>query len=254
MKKIILLTALLFGAVFAKDVVLKVGASAVPHAQILDFVKPALKKEGIDLKVVVYSDYVIPNVALNDGSIDANFFQHVPYLKRQIKDRGFELVSVGPVHLEPLAVYSQKVKSLSDLKNKATIALPNDPSNLARALILLDKHGVLKLKDASNLSAKQSDIVSNPKKVKIRPLEAALVPKVLGDVDAGIVNGNYALQNHLKNPIAVESKDSPYANVLVVKEGREKDKAISALYDALRSDEVKKFIEDKYKGEVIPAF
>lgn len=254
MKKILALIVLLNGAIFAKDIVLKVGASPVPHAQILEFIKPALKKEGIDLKVVTYSDYVIPNIALNDGSIDANFFQHIPYLKRQIKDRGFNLTSVGPIHLEPLAVYSKKIKNLADLKSKATIALPNDPSNLARALILLDKNGVIKLKDPSNLSAKQSDIISNPKKLKIRPLEAALVPKVLQDVDAGIVNGNYALQNHLSHPIAIESKDSPYANVLVVKKGREKDSAIQVLYHALRSDAVKKFVEDKYKGEVIPAF
>ncbi|MDU7692744.1 MAG: MetQ/NlpA family ABC transporter substrate-binding protein [Helicobacter sp.] len=237
-----------------KESVLTVGASPVPHAEILEFVKPTLAKEGIDLKIIGYTDYITPNVALDDGSIDANYFQHIPYMNNQIKDRGYNIVSVGAVHVEPLLVFSSKLKSVNDIKQNGTIAIPNDPSNLARSLILFHNAGLIKLKDIKNLASTEKDIVENPKNIKFRPVEAALLPKLLKDADIVVVNGNYALQAGLTDPILVEGKDSPYANVVAVKKGNENDPRIKALVKALQSDAVRQFIKDKYKGLVVPAF
>ena len=233
---------------------LKVGATPIPHAQILEFVKPLLAKEGIKLEIIAYTDYVTPNIALQDGSIDANFFQHLPYLEKSNKDRGFNLISAGKVHIEPLSLFSNKIKNLKELKEKSIIAIPNDPSNLARALILLHNQGLITLKDPSNLTATQQDILKNPKKLVIKPLEAALLPRVLDDVSIAIINGNYALQAKLKNPLAQEGKESPYANIIAVKKGNEESPKIKALIKALQSKETKAFIDKTYEGEVVPAF
>ncbi len=257
MKKILLIVfsaLLLIGCNKSKDNELKVGATPVPHAQILEFIKPLLKQEGIELKIVSYTDYVTPNLALEDGSIDANFFQHIPYLEKNNRDRNLHLVSVGKVHLEPLGIYSQKLQALQDLKPKSTVAIPNDPSNLARALILLHNKKIITLKDPKNLLATQQDITSNPKNLVFKPLEAALLTKVLPDVELAIINGNYALQANLKNPIAQEDERSPYANVVAVKQSNQDSPKIKALMKALQSDKTKDFILTNYKGEVIPAF
>ena len=214
---------------------LKIGASPVPHAEILKLVKDDLKKEGVDLEIVEFTDYIQPNIAVGDKSIDANFFQHVPYMENFAKEKHLDLVSVGTVHIEPIAVYSKKIKNVNELKSGDTILIPNDPTNGARALILLDKAGVIKLKD-NKLSAEQ------------------IAPR-LGEVAAAIINNNFALDAKLtlkKDAILVEDKDSPYANVVTVLKGNENDPRIQKLMKALRSSEkVKQYIAEK---NLIPAF
>lgn len=235
--------------------VIKVGATPVPHEEILEQVKPILAKEGYDLQIVEFTDYVTPNTALAEGDLDANFFQHVPYLQEMNKEKNLNLDYTVKVHLEPMGVYSQKIKKLDDLKNGATIAIPNDPTNGARALRVLENAGLIKLKSGDLVS--KLDITDNPKNLKIDELDAPQLPRVLGEVDAAVINTNYALEaklNPTKDALAIESKDSPYANVLAVrKEDKNKD-YIQALSKALNSPEIKKFIEDKYKGSIIPAF
>lgn len=268
MKKIIvLLSALLvfFNAcsddknVESKDgnlVVLKVGATPNPHARILENIKDDLYKEGIDLQIVEFSDYVLPNLSLDDGSIDANFHQHQPYLDKIIEDKKLDIVSIAKVHIEPLGVYSKKIKNLTDLRQNALIAIPNDPSNAGRALILLHNNGIITLKDASDLYATERDIVKNPKNIRIKPVEAALLPKILGDVDAAVINGNYALQAGLsmKDALALEDSRSPYANVLVVKSKDVNNPNILKLKNALLSNKTKKFIKETYKDEILSVF
>lgn len=236
--------------------VIKIGASPTPHAEILkDAVKPILAKEGYDLQIVEFTDYVTPNTALNDGELDANFFQHVPYLTQFNKDKHTDLSYTAKVHLEPMGVYSKKIKKLDELKDGATIAIPNDPTNGARALKVLQASGIIKLKDGELVS--KLDITENKKNIKITELEAPQLPRVLNDVDAAVINTNYAIPaelNPLKDAIAIEAKDSPYANVIVVRT-KDKDQAfVQALNKAVNSAEVKKFIEDKYQGSIIPAF
>ena len=177
---------------------LKVGATPVPHAEILEFIKPDLAEQGIDLQVVSFTDYVLPNISLNDGSLDANFHQHKPFLDSVKADKGLKLEFIAAIHLEPLGVYSTKRKSLDELPQGASIAIPNDPSNGGRALLLLEAKGLIKLKDSSNLTSTELDIVENAKDIKIKPVEAALLPCTLDDVDAAVINGNYALQAGLK--------------------------------------------------------
>lgn len=256
MKKIFsLIVGCMLGVLGAVE--LKVGASAVPHAQILEVIKDDLAKQGVDLKIVVFSDYVTPNLALNDGAIDANYFQHKPYLEKMMSDRGLKLKSVAPIHIEPLGMYSKRFKSIASLKQHARVAIPNDPTNQARALILLNNEGLIKLKDPSNLSSTPLDIIDNPKKIKIIPIESALLPRMLGDVDAAVINGNYALQAGLshRDALALEDKRSPYANIIATRidEGDKKE-AIDKLIKALQTQEVKDFMEQQYKGEVIPVF
>lgn len=256
MKKIFsLIVGCLFGVLGAVE--LKVGASAVPHAQILEVVKDDLAKQGVELKIIVFSDYVTPNLALNDGALDANYFQHKPYLEKMISDRGLKLKSVAPIHIEPLGIYSKRFKSVASLKKHARVAIPNDPTNQARALILLHNNGVIKLKDPSNLSATPMDIIDNPKKIKIIQIEAPLLPRMLGDVDAAVINGNYALQSGLSHldALALEDKRSPYANIIVTRiDVGDKQEAIDKLIKALQTQEVKDFMEKQYRGEVIPVF
>ncbi|AKA72167.1 MetQ/NlpA family ABC transporter substrate-binding protein [Clostridium scatologenes] len=235
--------------------VIKVGATPVPHAEILKQVKPILQKEGYDLQIVEFTDYVTPNTSLNEGQLDANFYQHIPYLEQFNKEKHTELSYTVKVHLEPMGVYSNKVKKIADIKDGAEIAIPNDPTNGARALKVLQNAGLIKVKDGELIS--KADITENKKNIKIKELDAPQLPRVLGDVDAAVINSNYALQANLnptKDAIAIEPKDSPYSNVLAVRT-KDKDKdSIKALSKALNSPEIKKFIEEKYKGSIIPSF
>jgi D-methionine transport system substrate-binding protein len=226
----------------AKPVKLVVGATPVPHAEILNFVKPLLKEKGIDLEIKEFTDYVTPNVALNDKQIDANFFQHVPYMEDFAKQKNMQLVAAVKVHVEPMGFYSTKIKSADELKDGAKIALPNDATNEGRALLLLQKHGLIKLKDSSNLSSTPRDIAENPKNLKFEELEAAQLPRVLQDVDGAVINTNFALDaklNPVKDALFIEDGDSPYANVLTVRPDNQNSPAIQELVKALNSDEVK---------------
>ncbi|SHI07268.1 MetQ/NlpA family ABC transporter substrate-binding protein [Desulfosporosinus lacus] len=241
------------------NTVLKVGATPIPHAEILEYIKPALLKEGVDLQIVNYTDYVRPNLDLDTGDIDANFFQHTPYLDSFNQDHSLKNVSIANVHIEPMGIYSKKITKLDDLKNGGTIAIPNDPSNAGRALALLAKAGLIQLKDGIGIKGTVNDIQDNPKQLKITPLDAPQLPRVLQDpkVVAAVINTNYALEgglNPLNDSIIMEDKESPYANILVVKESKKDDPALQKLAKALTSPDVKKFIEDKYKGSIVPAF
>ena len=236
---------------------LKVGATPVPHAELLNLVKEDLKSEGVDLKVVEFTDYVTPNLALAEGELDANFFQHFPYLEKFSNERGLILVSAGKVHVEPLGVFSQKIKDIKDLPNKATIAIPSDPSNGGRALILLHNNGIIKLNDPTNLYVTEFDIVENPKKLKFKPIEAAQLPRVLPDVEAAVINGNYALEagfSPVEDSLLLEGAESPYANIIAVKSGDESKEDIQKLLKALQSKKVSDYIGANYKGGVVPAF
>lgn len=241
----------------AELAVLKVGASPVPHAELLNLVKDDLKAEGIDLQIIEFTDYVKPNLSLQDGEIDANFFQHVPYQDNFNKEHGTNIVSVGTVHVEPLGLYSKKVKSVEELKDGAQIAIPSDAVNGGRSLILLASKGLITLKEGAGLEATEKDITENPKNFKFTAVEAAQLPRVLEDVDAAIINGNYALEagiNPAKDSILLEGKDSPYANIISVKAGNETNENVLKLLKALQSEKVKQFIEENYNGGVVPAF
>lgn len=244
----------------AATVKLTVGATAVPHAEILNFVKPILAKEGVDLEVKEFTDYVQPNVQVFEKQLDANFFQHKPYLDQMNKERNMDLVSVVAVHLEPLAAYSSKYKSAAEIKDGDTVAIPNDASNGARALLLLQKDGLIKLKDGVTTEATIKDIVENPKNLKVKELEAATLPRVLSDVDFAIINTNYALVAKLSpmkkdgDALFIEDKENPYANILVARPDNKDSEPMQKLAKALTSPDVKKFIQDKYGDAVIPAF
>ncbi|MCD3351424.1 MetQ/NlpA family ABC transporter substrate-binding protein [Clostridium botulinum D/C] len=232
-----------------------VGASPEPHKEILEKVKQILEKKGYKLEIKVFTDYVIPNTALEEGEIDANFYQHIPYLEQFNKEKGTHLTHIAKVHLEPMGIYSKKVKSVNEIKEGATIAVPNDPTNESRALRLLEKQGIIKFKEGQIIT--KLDIKENPKNIKIQELEAAQLPRTLTDVDAALINTNYALPaglNPLKNALAIEDKDSPYANVIAVKEDNKDKEYIKELKEAVNSPEVKKFIEDNYRGSIIPSF
>ena len=232
-----------------------VGATPVPHAEILEVVKPLLAKEGYTLEIKVFNDYVIPNKVTDSGEIDANFFQHTPYLKEFNTNQGTKLVSVGNIHIEPMGVYSKKIKSLADLKTGDTVAIPNDATNGGRALDVLANAGLIKLKEGELRT--KLDIIDNPKKLKFTELEAAQLPRVIDDFTIAVINTNYALPaglNPKTDALSIESSNSPYANILVVKAGNETSDKTKALLKATQSDEVKKFINDKYKGAILPAF
>ncbi|CAM3675016.1 MetQ/NlpA family ABC transporter substrate-binding protein [Bordetella bronchialis] len=251
------LAALLWAAPSGAADKLVVAATQVPHAEILAFVKPALAKEGVDLEVKVFSDYVQPNLQLVDKQVDLNFFQHQPYLDTFNQDRKANLVAIAKVHVEPFGAYSRKIKNVSELKSGATVAIPNDPTNGGRALLLLQKQGLIKLKDARNIRATPLDVVENPKKLKFQELEAAMLPRSLDDVDLALINTNYALEAGLvptKDALFIEGSDSPYANVLVARPDNRDQPAVQKLVAALHTPEVKQFILEKYKGAVVPAF
>lgn len=238
---------------------LVVAASPTPHAEILNFVKKNLAtKAGLDLEVKEFTDYVTPNTATEDGSVGANYFQNQPYLDDFNKKNGTHIVPVVTVHLEPLGLYSHKVKSADALKSGATIAVPNDSVNEARALKLLAANGLITLKDGVGNEATPADITKNPKNLKFKELEAAQTPRSLDDVDAAVINGNYAIEADLKpakDALVLESAtNNPYGNFLAVKKGNENDPRVKKLAKLLVSPEVKKFIEDQYAGSVIPSF
>ena len=244
----------------AELVKVKVGASVTPHAEILNAVKDELKAAGYDLEVVEFTDYVLPNTALEQGDLDANYFQHTPYLENFNEENGTHLVAVGKIHYEPFGIYAGKTSDLSAIPEGGSIAIPNDGTNEARALLLLEAQGLIKLKEGITFTATVLDIAENPKNLDIKEIEAAQLARSLQDVDAAVINGNYAIQAGLKvkDALAIEDKDSiaadTYANVLVVKEGHENDEATKALRAALQSDTAKKFMEEKYEGAVIAAF
>ena len=238
-----------------------IGASPSPHADILKVAKKELKKEGYELEIKEYSDYVQPNTALESGDLDSNYFQHKPYLDDFNKKKKTHLVSAGMIHYEPFGIFPGKTKTLKDLKKGATVAVPNDTTNEARALLLLQDQGLIKLKDGAGLTATKKDIVENKKDLAIKEIEAAQIPRSLKDVDIAVVNGNYALQAGLKvnkDALATEDADSvgakTYGNIVAVKKGNEKLAATKALIKALKSDTVKKYINDKYDGAVVPLF
>lgn len=238
-----------------KQTVIKVGATPVPHAEILQAVKPLLKAKGYDLEIVEFTDYVTPNIAVNEGELDANFFQHLPYLEEFNKNKNTDLVKTVNVHLEPMGVYSHKIKNLSELEDGATIAVPNDPTNESRALDILVKQGLLKFKEVEFKTV--VDIIENPKNLKIEELDAPQLPRVLDEVSAAIINTNYALSanlNPMKDALVIESKDSPYANIVVVKRGNENKDAIKALNEAINSEEIRTFIKEKYQGSIVESF
>lgn len=264
MKKIL---ALVLIAIFAltlascgkkDEKTITVGATPVPHAEILEVCKEILAKEGITLVIKEFDDYVIPNTSTEDGSLDANYFQHTPYLDSFNSERGTHLVSVCAVHYEPLGLYPGKTKSLDSIPDGAQIAVPNDTSNEARALLLLEYSGIIKLDPNAGLNATALDIVENPHNIEIIEMEAAQLTAHLPDVDFAVINGNYALDaglNASKDALVFETTDSvaaeTYANILVVKQGNENNELVQALAKALTSDEVKKFIEEKYEGSVV---
>ena len=261
MKKLFSLIAVIFLTYSAGSHALEkltIAATPLPHAEILAFVKPQLAKEGIELRIKEFTDYIQPAIQTNEKQVDGNFFAHSPYIDEFKKNHKNDIeVIVAKVHIEPFAGYSLKHKRLSDLPNGAKIAIPNDPSNSGRALLLLAHQGLIKLKDGTKISATKKDIISNPKHLDIRELEAAMLPRVLNQVDLALINTNYALAaklNPLKDALFIEDQRSPYANVLVARIDNHNSPVIKKLIAALTSPETKKFIQEKYKGAVIPAF
>lgn len=240
-----------------KKTVVKVAASSTPSGEILNNLKPALAKEGVDLQIVEMSDYIKPNIALSDKEVDANLFQHKPYLDKFVADRGLKLSAVADLYLAPLRVYSKQVKNLADLPDGAIISIPNDPTNGGRALLVLEQAGLIKLREGAGLQATARDIVENPKNIKIKEIEAPQLPRSLDDVGAAVINTNYAVQAGLKpaqDAIFSEPSTSPYVNVLVVRAGDENRPEIQKLITALKSAESKKFIETNFSGTIIPVF
>lgn len=261
MNKVFLATAVLFLAFFSScsssKSGFKVAATPVPHAQILEFVKPDLKEQGIDLKIVVINDYNIPNRALASQEVDANFFQHLPFLEEQIAAFHYPIASIAKIELEPMGIYSKKISALADLKERAKVSIPNDPTNEGRALLLLQEQGLIRLKDQSSLQSTILQIADNPKQLQFLEVDAAMLPRTLADVDIAVINTNYALEAKLspqKDALALESKDSPYANILAVRTGEENRPEIVALKKAMTSEKMRQFILDTYHGAVLPAF
>ena len=245
----------------AETVTLKVAASPTPHAEILAQVADVLAEQGIELVVTEYGDYVVPNTAVEEGAEDANFFQHAPYLESFNAENGTHLVSVAPIHYEPMGIYPGMTASLEELPDGAVIAVPNDVTNEARALQLLAAQGLIEIDPAAGLNATPNDITSNPKNLQFKEMEAAMLPQIIGEVDLAIINSNFALQGGL-NPAedALASEDAAseaaqtFANIIVVKEGNEENAAVLALIEALQSDAVREFIETTYAGSVVAMF
>ena len=241
----------------AKEVTLKVGASSVPHAEILNSLKDKMKTQGVKLEVIEFNDYVQPNVQVFEKQLDANFFQHQPYLDQYNLDKKQNLVKVVGVHIEPFGAYSQKVKAAAELKDGASVAIPNDPSNAGRALALMEKNGLIKLKDGVGIKGTVQDIVENKKKLQIKELDPAMLPRTIGEFDLALINTNYALQANLnptKDALFIEDKNSPYVNIIVSRPDNKDSEAMQKLAKELNSADTKKFIEDKYKGAIVPAF
>lgn len=238
---------------------LKVGVSPVPHAEILKYVADNLAAaDGLKLEIVEFNDYIQPNVALSEKQLDANYFQHIPYLDEEVAAKGYKFTALKPVHIEPLGVYSKTVKAIADVPAGGVVGIPNDPSNSGRALNLLAKNGLLTLKEGVGVKATEKDITANPKNLQFKALEAAQLPRSLEDTAISVINGNYAIETGLKpatDSLALETgDDNPYANLVVVRAGDETDERVVKLEKLLHSAEVKKFIEDKYQGSVLAAF
>ncbi|HZK25918.1 MAG TPA: MetQ/NlpA family ABC transporter substrate-binding protein [Thermoclostridium sp.] len=268
MKKIItilisitLIAVLFTGCNKPEENTIKIGASITPHSEILEVAKEILSTQGYTLDIVEYNDYVLPNTATQDGELHANYFQHLPYLTNFNDENDTHLVPVATIHYEPFGIYAGKTKSIDELADGATIAVPNDGTNEARALLLLEVQGLITLREGAKFTATILDIESNPKNLNIKEIEAAQLVRALEDVDLAVINGNYALAAGLNvgvDALAVEDKDSDaaqtYANIVVVKEGNEQTEEIKALVKALQSEEIKNFINEKYNGAVIPTF
>lgn len=247
--------ALMAGLAHAEDI--KVGVSVGEHAEIMEVVAEVAKAKDLNIEIIEFTDYVMPNQALSDGDLSANSFQHQPYLDQQISDRGFELVTVAKTITTPMGIYSDKVKSLDELAEGAKVAIPNDPTNGGRSLLLLQAKGLLTLKEGVGLTPSPLDVTENPKNLQFLELDAAQLPRSLADADIALINTNYALDADLdpqEDAIAIEDAESPYANIIVVRKGDEGQPWLADLIEAYHSAEVKDFITEKYKGAVIPAF
>jgi len=246
-------------AIIEDNKIIKIGVSPVPHKEIVENIIPQLENDGYTVEVVEFADYVIPNEALASGEIDANYFQHIAYLNETNKSKKLDLTYTAAIHLEPIGLYSSKIKKFEEIADGATVGIPNDPSNEARALKLLEAQGLIKVKDGELVTPR--DITENAKNLKFKEVEAAQLPRILDEVDAAIINGNYAIEaglNPKTDALVIESKDDDganiYRNILAVKKGSEKIGKIEALTKALTSEETKKFIEEKYNGAVSPSF
>ena len=259
--KVVLLATLALGLLTgcsggdSEDKTIIVGASPTPHAEILEAAKPLVEEKGYTLEIKEYDDYVLPNDALADGSLDANYFQHIPYLEATVAEKDYDLTYCAKVHIEPMGVYSNTLKSLDEIEDGAKVAVPNDSTNEARALQLLANNGLIEIKDGELVTAK--DITKNPKNLEFVEVDAAQVPTTLQDVAIAVINTNFALNSGLnptKDAIVIESSESPYVNIVAVRsEDKDSEKA-KVLTEALNSDEVKQFIEEKYDGSIVPAF
>ncbi|WP_174802616.1 MetQ/NlpA family ABC transporter substrate-binding protein [Martelella limonii] len=244
------------GSAPAKDKII-VGVTPGAHEEILEQVQKLAKEKGLDVEIATFSDYVVPNQALNDGDLDLNSFQHVPYLDNQVADRGYDLTAVGKTIITPMGIYSEKVESLDDIPDNARIAIPNDPTNGGRALLLLQDKGLIKLADGVGLKATPLDIVENPKNIDILELDAAQLPRVLNDVSVAAINTNYALDaglDPIADSIAIESADSPYANVIVARTEDADADWVKQFVEIYQSDDIRNFIEKTYGGAVVPVF
>lgn len=245
----------------AEGLTIKVGASPAPHAEILEKAKEILAEDGITLEITEFQDYVLPNEAVSNGELDANYFQHLPYLEQYNEENGTDLVSVAKIHYEPYGIYAGKTATLEELQDGAKVAVPNDATNEARALLLLEQEGLITLKEGVGIGATALDIVDNPKNLEIVELEAALIPRSLQDVDIAVINGNYAIEaglNASKDALATEAADSvgadTFANIICVKAGNEENEGVQKLVEVLTSEEIKTFINDTYEGAVVPVF
>ena len=241
----------------AADAPIKVGVTAGPHANVMEFVKGEAAKQGLNIEIVEFSDYIQPNIALDQKELNVNSFQHQPFLDNTVKDKGLKIQSIGKTILLPMAIYSNKYKDLKDVPNGATVAIPNDPTNGGRALLLLQQAGLITLKDGGTVKSSVADITSNPKNIDIRELEAAQIARSLNDVDVAAVNTNYAIPaglNPQKDAVVVESTDSPYANVIAVRTEDVNNETYKKLLSIYQSEPVRKFIQEEFKGSIIPAF
>lgn len=237
--------------------IIKIGVSPTPHRELVELIEEDLKEEGIELEIIEFDDYVKPNLALAEGELDANFFQHEPYMNNFRDENKIDISSIGGIHVEPMGLYSSKYSSIDELEDGSEIAIPNDPTNGGRALLLLEKQGLIKLKEDAGILATENDVVENPKNLKFTPAEAAYLPRVLDEVGGAIINGNYALEASLvptEDSILLEGKDSPYANIIAIRTGEENQERFVKLMKALQSDKVREFIEENYNGGVIPGF
>jgi D-methionine transport system substrate-binding protein len=241
----------------AEAKVYKIGVTPGVHEQTMEFVKPLLAKKGIEIEIVSFSDYVLPNQAVNDGDLDMNAFQHKPYFDNQVKDRGYKLVSAGTNFLAPMGIYSKKIKSLDELKKGDSVGIPNDPTNGGRALLLLQKHGLIKLDGTNTLTPGVPDIAANPRGIKIVELDAAQMPRALEDLAAGAVNTNYAVQAGflpVRDAVVLEAADSPYVNIFAVRAADKDAPWVKEIVSTYQSEPVRQFILKEFKGSLVPAF